>query len=241
MTVGYLAFRCRRKRHTPPLPPKSESSVDAGRHPLLGDFAVISRDRAQSSYLIDQDDLVIEKDGLIGRGAEGFVMRGKFNGAVVAVKVVAIGMTTSERETIVSLATKEVQLLQQLHHPNIVQLFGMAVKVGSLDTKIMLVMECCMCSLQQHLTDATKRIMPIEVLGFLLDISRGMLHLHANDLIHRDLKPGNVLLASGTSNSAYRFTAKVADFGCSRFTLPGTDVAAMSMTYKQISKYQTNL
>jgi serine/threonine protein kinase len=197
---------------------------------LLGSFAVISRDLAQSSYLIDQDDLVIEKDGLIGRGAEGFVMRGKFNGAVVAVKVVAIGMTTSERETIVSLATKEVQLLQQLHHPNIVQLFGMAVKVGSLDTKIMLVMECCMCSLQQHLTDATKRIMPIEVLGFLLDISRGMLHLHANDLIHRDLKPGNVLLASGTSNSAYRFTAKVADFGCSRFTLPGTDVAAMSMT-----------
>jgi serine/threonine protein kinase len=227
MAMVYLAFF--RKRRAPHLPIKSETSADTAtaRHPLLGEFGEFA---PQSSYLIDQDDLAIERDGLIGRGAEGFVMRGKFNGATVAVKVVTMGMTTLERDTIVSQATKEVQLLQQLHHPNIVQLFGMSVKVASLDTKIMLVMECCMCSLQQHLKDATIPIMPIEVLGFLLDISSGMLHLHANDFIHRDLKPGNVLLVAGTSNSAYRFTAKVADFGCSRFVLPGTDIAAVSMT-----------
>jgi serine/threonine protein kinase len=168
------------------------------RLPLLGEFTA-------KSYLIKQEDLVVEQDGLIGRGAEGFVMRGKFNGATVAVKVVTMAMTESERDTIVSLATKEVKLLQQLHHPNIVQLFGMTVKVASLDTKIMLVMEYCMCSLQQHLVDATNCITPVEVLGFLLDISRAMLHLHANDLIHRDLKPGNVLLVAGKSSSAYRW------------------------------------
>ena len=184
MAIAYLAFRSRKKRrHAGRF--KSETpfvaAADTTRHPLLGDFA-------SHSYLIDQDDVVIERDGLIGRGGEGFVMRGKFNGDAVAVKVVTMGMTDSERDTMVSLATKEVKLLQQLHHPNIVQLFGMTLKVSSLDTKIMLVMECCMCSLKQHVTDATKRITPIEVLGFLLDISRGMLHLHANDLIHRDLK-----------------------------------------------------
>ena len=40
-----------------------------------------------------------------------------------------------------------------------------------------------------------------------MDVAKGMAFIHANDLLHRDLKPGNVLLDA-------HWVAKVADFGC---------------------------
>jgi serine/threonine protein kinase len=117
-------------------------------------------------------------------------MRGKFNGARVAVKIVTLGMSADQRQSVVAEATQETKLLQQLHHPNIVQLFGMAIKDTSMGTKLMLVMECCLCSLHDHLMDGHNDIQPVAVLGFLLDTCRGMLYLHSHGIIHRDLKPG---------------------------------------------------
>jgi serine/threonine protein kinase len=193
-------------------------------HPLL------TKDAATSyGYLIEHSAVKLEPDGVIGRGAEGFVMRGKFNGARVAVKIVSLGMNANQRQSVVAEATQEVKLLQQLHHPNIVQLFGLAIKDTSMDTKLMLVMECCVRSLQDHLKDGHNDIQPVEVLGFLLDTCRGMIYLHSHNIIHRDLKPGNLLLSSD-SNRSRKFTVKVADFGGSRF-LQGVDGAdAMTMT-----------
>jgi hypothetical protein len=45
------------------------------------------------------------------------------------------------------------QLLQTLHHPNIVTLYGMSVRHTSLDTKTTFVMENYICSLSDHLAD----------------------------------------------------------------------------------------
>jgi serine/threonine protein kinase len=188
-------------------------------HPLL----------TKDGSLIDHLAVKLEPDSVIGRGAEGFVMRGKFNGARVAVKIVSLGMNANQRQSVVAEATQEVKLLQQLHHPNIVQLFGLTIKDTSMDTKLMLVMECCVRSLRDHLQDGHNDIQPVEVLGFLLDTCRGMMYLHSHNIIHRDLKPGNLLLSSD-SNRSRRFTVKVADFGGSRF-LQGIDGAdTMTMT-----------
>ena len=124
----------------------------------------------------------------------------------------------------VTEATQEVKLLQQLHHPNIVQLFGLAntkliASDTSMDTKLMLVMECCARSLQDHLNEGHHVIHPVihpvEVLGFLLDTCHGMLYLHSHGIIHRDLKPGNLLLLPDSNRACRRFTAKAkaAGFG----------------------------
>jgi predicted outer membrane repeat protein len=140
-----------------------------------------------NSYVIDSSDITLEKGRILGRGAEGFVVRGKFNGAVCAVKVITLGLTMAERKSIVSDATREVKLLQQLHHPHIVQLYGLSVRYTSMETKLMLVMECCKCSLKDQLSDGAIHITPVQVLSFLLDVCRGMLYLHSHDFIHRDL------------------------------------------------------
>jgi predicted outer membrane repeat protein len=191
---------------------------------------LLAKDAATSySYLIDHSAIKLEPNGVIGSGAEGFVMRGKFNGAQVAVKIITLGMNENRKQSVVTEATQEVKLLQQLHHPNIVQLFGLAIKDTSMDTKLMLVMECCVRSLQDHLKDGRNGIQPVEVIGFLLDTCRGMMYLHSHGIIHRDLKPGNLLLSSDSSRSC-RFTVKVADFGGSRFAQNADESDFLTMT-----------
>jgi predicted outer membrane repeat protein len=226
LATGVIAFATQSgcKKRPPDSTASDAQGLQAARHSLLAKDAM-----TRYSYLIDHSAVKLEPNGVIGRGAEGFVMRGKFNGARVAVKIVSLGMNENQMQSVVAEATKEMKLLQQLHHPNIVQLFGLAVKDTSMDTKLMLVMECCLRSLEDHLKDGHNVIQPVEVLGFLLDTCCGMMYLHSNGIIHRDLKPGNLLLLSD-SNRSCRFTAKVADFGGSRF-LQGVDGAdVMTMT-----------
>ena len=90
-----------------------------------------------ASYQLDPADIQLEKgdDAVIGVGGEGFVRRGLYYGTDVAVKVTTIAIMG---DPIIGQTIKEVKLLQALHHPNIVTLYGVAVKVTSMDTKLML-------------------------------------------------------------------------------------------------------
>ncbi|KAJ9534447.1 hypothetical protein QJQ45_016139 [Haematococcus lacustris] len=95
---------------------------------------------------------------------------------------------------------------------------------GSLLTQI--VMEHCdkgnlLQAIERGLFKPTERWGPRLALRALLrtarEIAQGMLHIHQSDVVHGDLKPGNVLLKCARTDRR-GFTAKVADFGLSRFT-----------------------
>ncbi|XP_050735809.1 uncharacterized protein LOC127008168 isoform X2 [Eriocheir sinensis] len=61
---------------------------------------------------------------------------------------------------------------------------------------------------------------------YMLDVSRGLAHLHAHGLAHRDLKPGNVLL----THSGH---LKIADFGCcARLGLQDDDIVLGTVRYQ---------
>ena len=47
------------------------------------------------------------------------------------------------------------------------------------------------------------------------DAARGLAYLHTQGIVHKDLKPANLLL-DGPVDSASRFKCKIADFGCSK-------------------------
>ena len=114
---------------------------------------------------------------------------------------------------------REMSVLAQLHHPNIVQYLGTHCFTDQAGT-LTLVMEYLPVDLENVLR-ACQGCFPLSLrLSILLDISLGMQYLHSRDIVHCDLTPDNILLSSA-------LRAKIADFGCSK-PLGGKDSTGYS-------------
>jgi len=120
---------------------------------------------------------------------------------------------------------REVSLLSQLHHPSIVQLLGVCESPN--DGTCYIVTELCMGSLRDLIDDESYAISYTTALRVALQISSGMLYLHAKDVIHRDLKPGNVLV-SNAENGTQEIQVKLCDFGLSRVKNTMSTLTAMT-------------
>ncbi|KNC53906.1 TKL protein kinase [Thecamonas trahens ATCC 50062] len=148
---------------------------------------------------------------LLGRGQYAQVYRAVWRGVSVAFKRLNDVNAAQQREQVEALL-QEAILLDQLVHPNVVQLLGIVVTPGSLG---MVTEFLELGSLFDVITRMRRRdefsFGEPRTAGILADVARGMLFLHTSDppIIHRDLKSQNVLLSAG-------FRAKVADFGVSR-------------------------
>lgn len=117
----------------------------------------------------------------------------------------------SEDEGIPSTAIREIALLKELHHPNIVTLQDIVLD----SAEITLVFEYLDQDLG-HLIEANNREpldMPI-VKSYMKQILEGLAYCHKNKVLHRDLKPQNLLVNKDG-------VLKLADFGLARaFGIP---------------------
>jgi hypothetical protein len=160
-----------------------------------------------NSYFIDFSSLHIGRR--IGYGGGGQVYQGRFCESEVAVKL----LNTSRQDFgLFKEAERELRFLSTLHCPQIVQFIGVCINVGD----IYFVTELCEKGSMLTLIENATSDIPIDFcLQLLSDVSKGMAYLHNQSpaVIHRDLKPGNVLL----DNS---FRAKICDFGLTRIRDP---------------------
>ncbi len=102
-------------------------------------------------------------------------------------------------------ALAEAKILEKIHHPNVLQVLD-AVEEPTYSALITEYVDGG--SLKTRLTQGP--LGPSEFLALANGLLAGMAHLHANGVVHGDLKPSNILL-SATG-------AKIADFGISRVT-----------------------
>jgi serine/threonine protein kinase len=100
---------------------------------------------------------------------------------------------------------REARLAAQLSHPNIVQVFD----VGEDDGRPFIVMECVEGATLADELKERGQLEPEEVVDLALQICGGLEHAHAAGLVHRDIKPQNLLLGADG-------TVKIADFGIAR-------------------------
>ena len=100
-------------------------------------------------------------------------------------------------------AVKELQAIQEARpHRNVVRL----LETFAFGDRVHLVLEFCASDLARTLRDRSLALGEAHVKGFLQQILAGVAHVHACGLLHRDLKPDNVLLTADG-------VVKLADFG----------------------------
>ncbi|KAL6577780.1 hypothetical protein OROMI_010108 [Orobanche minor] len=156
---------------------------------------------------IEPGELDFSNATQVGKGSFGEIVKACWRGTPVAVKRILPSL--SDDRLVIQDFRHEVNLLVKLRHPNIVQFLGAVT-----DKKpLMLVTEYLRGGdLHQHLK-GKGALSPTTAINFALDIARGMAYLHSepNVVIHRDLKPRNVLLVNTNADHL-----KVGDFGLSK-------------------------
>ena len=160
----------------------------------------------------DDERLIADRYRLIsevGRGAMGVVWlaRDERLGRTVAVKELraGVGLSGTQVQQSYLRARREARIAGSLHHPNAVALYD----VVEYEDRPYLVMEYVPSrSLAEALTESTV-LPPDKVAEIGTQLAGALVAAHEAGIVHRDIKPGNILLAESGE-------AKLTDFGISR-------------------------
>uniref|UniRef100_A0A671T778 cyclin-dependent kinase n=1 Tax=Sinocyclocheilus anshuiensis TaxID=1608454 RepID=A0A671T778_9TELE len=137
----------------------------------------------------------------LGTYATVFKGRSKLTDNLVALKEIRL----EHEEGAPCTAIREVSLLKDLKHANIVTLHD----IVHTDTSLTLVFEYLDKDLKQYMDDCGNIMSMHNVKIFLFQILRGLAYCHKRKVLHRDLKPQNLLINE-------RGELKLADFGLAR-------------------------
>uniref|UniRef100_A0A8C6PEL3 non-specific serine/threonine protein kinase n=1 Tax=Nothobranchius furzeri TaxID=105023 RepID=A0A8C6PEL3_NOTFU len=145
----------------------------------------------------------------IGHGSFGAVYfaRDVHSNEVVAIKKMSYsGKQTNEKwQDII----KEVKFLQKLRHPNTIEYRGCYLK----EHTAWLVMEYCLGSASDLLEVHKKPLQEVEIAAITHGALQGLAYLHSHNMIHRDVKAGNILLTEPGQ-------VKLGDFGSASILSP---------------------
>jgi serine/threonine protein kinase len=136
------------------------------------------------------------KGDKLGEGTYGSVYTAidKASGQRVALKRVKLTGEGFEREGMPLTSLREISLLRQLQHPNIISLLD--VVVGSRADSVFLVFEFCAFDLARVIDTMGKPFAHGEVKWMMSELVHAVEYIHANLVIHRDIKMSNILLAA---------------------------------------------
>lgn len=145
------------------------------------------------------------KDKKVGEGTYAVVYVGKQiqSKRQIAIKEIKTGLF---KDGLDMSAIREVKYLQELRHLNVIELIDVFM---AQDNNLNLVLEFLPCDLEVLIKDHSVVFKSSDIKSWLLMTLRGVHHCHRNFILHRDLKPNNLLLAPDGQ-------LKIADFGLAR-------------------------
>ncbi len=142
---------------------------------------------------------------LIGQGGMGSVFKAYDHTLerMVALKVLRREMSASEEER--AKLEQEARVTASVNHPHVVRVYSF----GEADGQFYLAMELVEKGSLDDLMSIQSRVSEAQVLEIGLQIAQGLEAAAERGLIHRDVKPGNILFADA-------HTTKIVDFGLAR-------------------------
>ena len=194
-----------------PLPPDGLESGDSDSTPI-GEEAFSSQATVLKLLAPTDDDRMLgrwgtyEVVGVVGTGGMGVVLKA-LDAALnryVAIKILAphLGSSGAARKRF----SREAQASAAVVHDNVIEIYGVAEAAG-LPYLVMPYVRGP--SLQRRLDDEGP-LAVVEILRVGMQAAAGLAAAHAQGLVHRDVKPANILLADGIER------VKLTDFGLAR-------------------------
>lgn len=161
--------------------------------------------RKVQAVVKSEDDLVFIKE--LGTGSFGRVvkMRHSLSGDIYAVKWINIEKV-SQKNVSVNNIVNEAQIIQSINHVNIARLYQYFFDRSN--QNYLLLMELCE---GQDLTAfiSLELIASHRLISWLHQLVNGLVYLHENGILHRDMKPDNIRVLTNDQ-------IKIIDFGLSR-------------------------
>eukprot|EP00668_Euglena_longa_P013933 GGOE01017885.1.p1 GENE.GGOE01017885.1~~GGOE01017885.1.p1 ORF type:complete len:551 (+),score=171.91 GGOE01017885.1:42-1655(+) len=176
------------------------SELDIGKNSFDGD----NDDAVMTEYFDDETGHPFKVDlkKFLGAGGSGSVCEGTWDTERVAAKFIAC----NSDEVLLS-HYQEVKTLQDLQHYNIIQYKGSTVLHE--ETTIVVVMEFAEHGSLQSLVESQRAVSPDTLTDYIIDALHALGFVHASGIVHRDVKPSNLLLCDGSD----RVICKLTDFG----------------------------
>jgi serine/threonine-protein kinase len=125
--------------------------------------------------------------GVAGRGAMGVVYRARRQGRVVALKVIAPELS-SDREFRIRFE-REYEAEVSIRHPNVVRVYGAGAKDGRLFVSMQYIDGEDLASVLRR-----GRLAPAVAARVIAQVADALDAAHARGIVHRDVKPANVLV-----------------------------------------------
>jgi len=161
---------------------------------------------------IENFDIIEE----VGKGEYGIVFKARHKDSkhLYALKQIDL---SDPKEGVPSTTIREIALLKDIDHPNIIKLFN----VIHYSKKFYLVLEICSSDLKKFISDKVNGVSIAETKLILFQILKGLEVLDSCSVMHRDLKPQNILVIKPVNNLEKKTgvdfpVIKLADFGLAR-------------------------
>ena len=171
--------------------------------------------------------------GVLGKGGMGIVYKGLDPDIEreVAIKTIRLDsfIDGPEKEEMLNRVIREAKAAGRLNHPNIITIYDVLRE----DDLTFIVMQYVDGQTLQTLIESGKIFSPEDVIAILKPVAESLDFAHQNGIVHRDVKPANILIDKAG-------TPFLADFGVARMetstmTGPGTTIGTLSyMSPEQI-------
>ena len=153
----------------------------------------------------------------IGQGAMGTVYKAvdPIIDRTVAIKTINLNLSKQELEEYEARFQQEIKAAGRLNHPNIVTIYD----VGKTESVAYMAMEYLEGRELKDIIASGTRMSTEQVVDIIAQVADGLWFAHQQDIVHRDVKPSNIMVLKGG-------IAKITDFGIAR--LPNSAVKTMT-------------